>query len=356
MADRTSAAADAQGGAEGAAMTPAITFFLDYAAQTKRECAMTLAVLAPVIRDTKAPTKDRLPWLKLARFGNAKTKHGSLRHDRNLIAISGIEADYDSEALGFDYAVEIAEKAGLLAIAYTSPSHTPERPRWRMLCPTSREYPPPDRARLLGRLNGLYRGIFARESWTLSQAYYYGAAGNGAHHRVELVDGLPIDRLDELDEIWQGPPGPTTSARTIGDGSEARDDAELIRRIVTGEGLHPEMCALAARYIGRGIAPSAVGDLLCGLMLAHPEGDRDTRWHDRYRSIPAVVSSATQKFAPECERRRGIARIVHNMARQRRSADQIKAAILIEAERLGFDAQSALTIGDWILRGYARRA
>jgi hypothetical protein len=338
-------------------MSTSVTFFSDYAAQTKREHAMTLTALAQLIRDTMAPTKDRLPWLKLARFGNAKTKKGSLRHDRNIIAISGVEADYDSEKLGFDYAIEIAEKAGLLAIAYTSPSHQPERPRWRMLCPTSREYPPPDRARLLGRLNGLYRGIFARESWTLSQAYYFGAAGNGAHHLVELIDGQPIDRLDELDEIWQGPPaGPTTSARTIGDGSEARDDAELIRRIVTGDGLHPEMCALAARYVGRGIAPNAVGEVLRGLMLAQPEGDRDTRWHDRYQSITAIVSSATDKFAPESESRRAVARLTHNMARQRRSADQIKDAILTEAERLGIDAQSALTIGDWILRGYARRA
>ena len=157
--------------------------------------------LADMIRGTTAPEKNRLPWLKLARFGAARTARGSLRHDRNVIAISGVEVDYDGERIRFDAAVDTAAKAGLLAILYTSPSHMAERPRWRILAPASREYPPADRARLLGRLNGLYRGIFARESWTLSQSYYYGRVDAAPAHRVEIVEGEPIDQLDDLDLI-----------------------------------------------------------------------------------------------------------------------------------------------------------
>ena len=135
-------------------------------------------------------------------------RKNSLRHDDNVLAISGIEGDYDGERVSFDDAVEIAEKADLACIIYTSPSHTVAKPRWRVLCPTSRELPPSDRAVMMARLNGLYRGIFAVESWTLSQSYYYGHLV-GCEHRVEVLDGTCIDRLDELDQIAKGKPNGT---------------------------------------------------------------------------------------------------------------------------------------------------
>lgn len=34
---------------------------------------------------------------------------------------------------------DTAQKAGLLSLTYTSPSASTERPRWRIVCPTSRE-------------------------------------------------------------------------------------------------------------------------------------------------------------------------------------------------------------------------
>jgi hypothetical protein len=332
----------------------AVTFFTDHAAAEKRQDVVSVDALAALIRDTSAPTKDDLPWLKLARFGNARTPHGSLRHDRNVIAISGIEADYDGERIDFDDAIEAAEKAGLQAILYTSPSHALDRPRWRVLAPISREYPPADRARLLGRLNGLYRGVFARESWTLSQAYYFGRVGATPAHRVEVVDGEPIDRLDELDRIWLGPlTGPVGGGVRAADeiGAEARDEAELVRRIVTGEGYHVELTALAARYIGRRIDPETVACVLRGLMLARPPETHDDRWHDRIASIPALVRSAAEKFAPEAERRRAIARLTHRMARRRRPGAEIKDAILAEAARLDLSPATALAIASGILGG-----
>jgi hypothetical protein len=161
-----------------------VTFFSDYAAQRKREAQVTLDALASSITIATAPGKNTLPWLKLARFGNKKTLKGSLRHDDNIVAITGVEADYDGEVVAFDEAVEIAEKAGLLSLVYTSPSHTPERPRWRILCPTSRELTPGERLHMMGRVAGLYRGIFAAESWALSQAYYFGSVNSNPHHRV----------------------------------------------------------------------------------------------------------------------------------------------------------------------------
>lgn len=229
----------------------ALTVFADVHAKTLHAASMTLDEMARHARIMTASEKGRLPLWKLATFGNARTKQGSLRHDQNVIAITGIEADYDGEAVAFDEVVETAEKIELRALIYTSPSHTPQRPRWRIMCPLSRGMAPDKRRALMGRLNGAYGDIFSHESWTLSQAYYFGSVAGNPAHRVEVVEGQPIDLLDELDEIWMGPPA--ASARGGGASGEAREDAELIRCIVTGEHFHVEMCALAARYIGRGI-------------------------------------------------------------------------------------------------------
>ena len=129
-----------------------VTFFTNVAAHTKQEREVSLTGLAKLIQKTSAPAKDRLPWIKLARFGALLSEKGSLRHDRNLITQTGVEADYDDERISFDDAVEIAEKAGLFCLIYTSPSHRPEAPRWRLLCPTSRELAPAQRAHMLARL------------------------------------------------------------------------------------------------------------------------------------------------------------------------------------------------------------
>jgi hypothetical protein len=217
-----------------------VTFFQSAFAKQKWQRELTLPDLADLIRNTSRSSKDQLPWLKLARFGNARTPKGSYRHDRNVIAITGCEADYDGELVPFDDAVDVAAKADLRALLYTSPSHIPERPRWRIIAPTSREYPPVERARWLARINGLYGGIFERESWTLSQSYYFGSINRAASHLVEILDGEAIDRLDDLDLIAIGPAAATTTRAVAAlDGSEARDDAELVRRIVTGEGSTP---------------------------------------------------------------------------------------------------------------------
>ena len=79
----------------------AVTFFFGREASTKREELLTCRELAERIRKTTQRSKDRLPWLKLARFGDAKTDKGSLRHDANVRAITGIEADYEPRGSEF---------------------------------------------------------------------------------------------------------------------------------------------------------------------------------------------------------------------------------------------------------------
>ncbi|WP_431266888.1 hypothetical protein [Dankookia sp. P2] len=128
----------------------AITYFKDFAARTKQAGSTTLPALAQRIGQSSRASKGQLLWLKLASFGTGLTEKSSLRHDANVLAISGVEGDYDGEKVSFDHAVEILSKAGILALVYTSPSHTEDTPRWRILCPTSGELPPDRRDRADG--------------------------------------------------------------------------------------------------------------------------------------------------------------------------------------------------------------
>src|SRR4051794_6590682 len=171
-----------------------VTFFADMSASSKTEERLDLAALAHRIRRTSGPEKQALPWLKLSVFGERRTKENSLRSNTNVLACSGAEADYDGEAVGFEDAVQTMRDAGVVAIVYPSPSHSPARPRWRVLCPFLTPCPPAERARFLARLNGLFGGAFSPESWTLSQSFYYGAIKrNPAHRVVEITTGIHLD-------------------------------------------------------------------------------------------------------------------------------------------------------------------
>lgn len=190
-----------------------VTFFTSFAASEKREQTITLRALVPKIQSTTHTLKVKLPWLKLASFGDLRNpKEGvpvdrqSLRHDRNVLTISGIEVDYDREIVTVDEAVAILRRAGLASMVYTSPSHTADTPRWRVLCPLSRDAEPSARAGLVGRLNGLFHGALSNESFALSQSYYYGSLKNNPSHHIALTDGAYLDDRADLDEGAIGKP------------------------------------------------------------------------------------------------------------------------------------------------------
>jgi hypothetical protein len=191
-----------------------VTFFENYAAKTKREECLPPAALIELIQSTTAPTKQDLPWLKLARFGDQPSKTGSqsLRHNANVSAVTGLEGDYDGEQVAIEQVVDILREAGIEAIVYPSPSYTTTKPRWRVLCPFSRELPPTDRDRMMDRLEGMLcnalglPAVFGRESWVLSQSYYFGTVANGNVPPSPVhVQGTPIDLHDTLDDAAKRP-------------------------------------------------------------------------------------------------------------------------------------------------------
>jgi hypothetical protein len=339
-----------------------VTFFQSFGANTKMEEKGTLAELAWRIQATHAAVKDKLPWLKLAAFGDKRTEKGSLRHDINVRWISGIEADYDGEQMPFDEALGLLEYHCIMGLLYTSPSHQDAKPRWRVLCPFALGRMPDKRSLYLARLNGAFGGIFSRESWTLSQAYYFGSVAGQSPARTAQVYGHTLDQLDDLDATAiarpTGPRSGEDGAASNDDaaGSDARDDSELIRRVITGEGYHGEMCALAARYCGAGMNPASVGEILRGMMLSMPEPDRDERWRQRFGQIPDLVNSAAGKFTDQAEARRAVARVTHSARRRALQPAEIKAVVVAEAERTGLAKDTALRIAKSILAEEQDRA
>jgi hypothetical protein len=209
-----SAATNAEAAIGGdAAVRPGITitFFTDEYARRRREERLSPGQLAERIARVSQPEKARLPWLKCARFGDRRSDKDSLRHDGNVDAITGIEGDYDAKPnngrlISFEEALARVRNAGISAIVYTSPSFTEDLQKYRVLAPLSEEHPPEDRDRHMARLNGLFDGEFAPESWVLSQSYYYGAVNHNPSHRIEVIDGICIDQADYLDANAIGRP------------------------------------------------------------------------------------------------------------------------------------------------------
>ena len=114
------------------------------------------------------PSKEACPLIKLAAFGSTPTPKGSLRHDANVLHISGVEGDHDSGQIAPGVAAQMLQAAGVAGIVYTTASHRPEFPRWRVLVPVSQNYPVTARWELVSRLNNIFKGTFAAESFALS--------------------------------------------------------------------------------------------------------------------------------------------------------------------------------------------
>jgi len=147
------------------------------------------------------PSKAACPLVKLATFGDQRTPRGALRHEANILSISGIEADYDAEQMSPEEAYGALTLHGIRALIYTSPSHTTAAPRWRVLAPLAQDASPATRRELVGRLNAALGGVLAGESFTLAQSFYIGAV-QGVPYVAYATDGECIDTLTHLTPVY----------------------------------------------------------------------------------------------------------------------------------------------------------
>lgn len=196
-----------------------LTRFPNQRALAKKELHLSMREMADQFQHQTAASKDKLPWFKLATFGNDKSAKGCLRTNANVATVTGLEADYDAGRMTPDEARDKLAKAGVAALIYTTPSHTTKAPRWRVFCPLSGPLPPDKRADHMAELNGILGGVLAGESFTLSQAYYAGTVEGRAKVQTFLVDGRHIDTATGLKPIYKDG-GKTKSERVASAGEK----------------------------------------------------------------------------------------------------------------------------------------
>ena len=155
-----------------------------------------------IVERAKAPREYRqkrdMPLIKFALFGDVRSPEGFLRNGANMQAITGVEGDYDAGRLAPEDACTNLGMAGVSALVYTTPSYSPEAPRWRVLAPLSADHPPEARMGLLGRVNGVLGGALAPESFVPAQSYYWGRVAGGSYLALE-ARGACVDTLPALD-------------------------------------------------------------------------------------------------------------------------------------------------------------
>jgi len=273
-----------------------ITYFKSHTATFKVPSRVSLLELQEIIEAEVAEKKELLPWIKLAKFGDKKTDKGSLRHDANVITITGCECDYDGGKMTVAEAVAKLAGANIACVIHTSPSHSEDAPRWRVLAPTSKETAKEDRYKLVARINGVLGGVIAAESFTLSQSYYYGHI-DGRDAQVELVEGRYIDQCGDLDAIAIGKPG-TKSDDGNGSDRPHADIEELVKLVLSGASLHPSVASIAGVYAARGSPRQDCLDLVGAAFDAAKQARYGGRWDECVEVIDWVYAKEAKKNAP----------------------------------------------------------
>jgi virulence-associated protein E len=255
------------------------TVFPDNLARKKRQETLDLTGLEALILATHAPRKDKLPLVKMALFGDVPSTKNCLRHDSNMLDITGLEVEHDGEKVrvSFKQAVKILITAGLCCLIYTTPSHKPiEHERWRVLLPLSKPLPNSERRHLVELVNGLFDGALAPESFKLSQAFYFGAV-EGASFHIKRLDGVFVDLAGLTRAIGPAPVAGkgTKSTATIAAGHTLADLQALQKEYLrTREGWHNMMLTITASLVAKQFTDNEIQEFcaeVCDLGRDDPE-------------------------------------------------------------------------------------
>lgn len=159
-------------------------------------CSRRTVSWLDLVHETERPNeyngKAAMPLLKAATFGDQRSEEGSLRHTANMLAVYAVEGDYDGECVTIEEAAERLAQAGIEAALFTTPSHKPAAPRWRVLAPLQAPCEPSQRRELVGVLNAALGGVLADESFNASQSFYFGKV-RGSDYKAMHVAGRCLD-------------------------------------------------------------------------------------------------------------------------------------------------------------------
>lgn len=238
-----------------------------------------------------APTKDDLPLIKLGTFDR------DYRSNETLRSIDGVEGDYDGEMVQPADAADMLRTAGVEALIYTSPSHRPHAPRWRVLAPLSRTADAAARHDLLARINGVLGGILAIESFTASQPYYVGAAQGGEPVQCWRIEGRCIDTIDGIAPVAPVQANGNGTRKPIGTLRAPSPEklAQAMASIEPDDLDYPEWCRITAAYRGAG-GTRELWDAWCA---QHPENEQ--RSNDKlWRSLDSGTSAGWPAILAAC--------------------------------------------------------
>ncbi|MER2540407.1 MAG: AAA family ATPase [Azonexus sp.] len=295
--------------------------------------------------------KEEQPLISLCKYGDRCTDKGSYRHAANVVECYGVEGDYDKEEVSVESARVLLEKAGIKAILYSSWSSMPAKPRWRVLCPYSKAYPPAERERLVARLNGILGGILAGESFTLSQSYFYGRHPTNIFTCLatfdDPTDGQCIDQLDELDVIDIGKPGTASKA---GQPSEKRPVDDMLTELLLGEDVHGN----ALRIVGRMVTQGVDDPTIKATFRILAQGVADNRGEERADALMGdelqrMIDGARKKgFAPT----QANAPVSANQIQYAGDIDALFSDVKLRMEDVEKMANAEFLIPDMIVRGH----
>ena len=114
-----------------------ITIFPDLAATERESVFVSLRQFAELLRTERAASKSELRLFSMCSYGSKRTSKRSLRHDANIRECFALVGDYDGGKVSLVDAETALRRAGVCALLVTTPSHTPEHPRWRVIAPLS---------------------------------------------------------------------------------------------------------------------------------------------------------------------------------------------------------------------------
>lgn len=234
-------------------------------------------------------TKAACPLLSLCEYGDQPSPSGYLRYGENVRRVYGIEVDYDGEEVTPEEGHKRLQAAGLVSMIYTSASYTEGAPRWRALMPLSEPAAPAQRAVFVARANRALGGIASRESFTLSQSFYFGAV-RGARYKWFESHGRCIDQAVDLEPLYHQSKG--TDAKT---GRDTRSNQQLLEAFARGEGRYESMLKLSSRWAARGMA---YDDIVAALneLLDSSGSSLNGDGIDLRSRIEPMAQSAVRKF------------------------------------------------------------
>jgi RecA-family ATPase len=252
-------------------------------------------------RIQSAPTyidKQHCPLISLSEYGDLVSPKGCIRHAANVQRVFGGEFDYDGEKVSIHEAAHLLREARIKAVLYTSPSHKPHAPRWRVLLPFSEPALPEKRAEYVGRANRLLGGIASRESFTLSQSFYIGRV-KGAQYEVHQTQGRCIDLAAEIEPLYNADAradgeskfDPTTDEElraVIGCNDEVAQRVRLSR--------YDAMLKWSSRLAAKGMQADDVESVLIESLGPDP-APFDSNGGNPLKAARVMAESAVQKFA-----------------------------------------------------------